>query len=700
MSTDFKKVSILDDRLMTTDSLNYGVFRGGQNVTNVRMPAISATNNSLNFVVPFPSESTILDREVYLRTETDYILQFNNLGGFEGIPIYAGVVAGNSAIVGYQCPLIYGYNVSIGSFPTQRSIDTMQIQINNNINTINTSDVLPALLRCSDVLDWEKNNMTASTVDNVAMNWESLQSGINNSMGAYDLSQGNKNIFNGAFTAEIYALVATSTTNTGLPSGPAVPYTASGAINVLARDGAGNPIYNATGTNNFLIRVVSTEPLVAPPFIWNKTQSNCQGIYGIQNLSVVANYGNLAKSIKLSFSNGIGVGNGVLASTAASSTPPPDVNIATYQIQTQVQQFGDNVFALFNNIRQEVRNAELQMKYLTPHGTDVKPLRNVIPLLEYPRFISSGYSNIPNATNGTQLPSVPGSNITSFGVQGLISPSTAVLASQTYTLNQVPDKLLIFVRPDARYRNSPFWNDWVFPIENINIQWNNHAGILANASQEQLFHMSKEAGSNQDYLAFSGVANGLASRFAGICSTDFTTIPIVQTTGTTPNQVQRVITAASQAYPQASQINTIGSYLMLDMAKHIELQEPFYAPGSLGSFQLQFNVTISNYQWVTPYGIGNEAGNVGPVPEIVVIPVNSGIMVTEKGQTSCYSGILTKSDVLDASLQEPYGHMEIKRIIGHGHQDRGKALPKKCHPQGRKDPLNKHQNMGMDHRLM
>jgi len=698
MSSDFKKVSILDDRLMTTDSLNYGVFRGGQNVTNVRMPAISATNNSLNFVVPFPSESVVLDREVYLRTETDYILQFNNLGGFEGIPIYAGITAGNSVIVGYQCPLIYGYNVSIGSFPTQRSIDTLQVQINNNINTINTSDVLPALLRCSDVLDWEKNNMTASTVDTVAMPWEGLQAGINNTMGAYDLSQGNKNIFNGAFTAKIYALVATSTGPTGLPTGPAVPYTPSGEINYLAVDGAGNPIYNSAGTNNFLIRVVSTEPLVAPPFIWNKTQSNCQGIYGIQNLSVVANYGNLAKSIKLSFSNGIGLGNGVLASSATAA--PVDPNISTYQIQTQLQQFGDSVFSQFNNINQVVRNAELQMKYLTPHGTDVKPLRNVIPLLEYPRFISSGYNNLPNATYGTQLPTVPGSNIVSFGVQGLIAPSTAVLASQTYTLNQVPDKLLIFVRPDARYRNSPFWNDWAFPIQNINIQWNNHAGILANASQEQLFHMSKEAGSNQDYLAFSGVANGLASRFAGLCSTDFSSIPIVQTTGTAPNQTQRVITAASQAYPQASQINTIGSYLMLDMAKHIELQEPFYAPGSLGSFQLQFNVTINNYQWVTPYGIGSDPGNVGPVPEIVVIPVNSGIMVTEKGQTSCYSGILTKSDVLDASLQEPYGQMEIKRIVGHGHQDKGKALPKKCFPQSGKKHHVMPDGSRMENRLM
>ena len=63
-----------------------------------------------------------------------------------------------------------------------------------------------------------------------------------------------------------------------------------------------------------------------------------------------------------------------------------------------------------------------------------------------------------------------------------------------------------------------------------------------------------------------------------------------------------------------------------------------------------------------------------------MIPVNSGIMVTEKGQTSSYTGILTKSDVLDAALQEPYSHMDIKRTVGRGHGDMGKALPKRVMP--------------------
>lgn len=679
MSNDFKKVSILDDRLMTTDSLNYGIFRGGQNVTNVRMPAISATANALNFVVPFPSESTVLDREVYVRTETDYIFSF--LTAAPGNAIYASYSTPQNTPIGWQCPLIYGYNISVAAFPTQRTFSTVQVQLNNNINTINTSDVLPALLRCSDVLDWEKNNMCASSVDRIAMVSDEVTEGINSNVSSYDLVQGNKSIGNGSFNNQLFALADGATP---------VPYLADGSINFLAPANT----YTQTGTRNFLLRVTSTEPLVAPPFIWNKTQSNCAGIYGLQNFSVVANYGSLFPAIKLSWTSGFSEA-GPIEPVAAG--PPP----MTANTRGQVQSSSFGTFNRMNSLIQNVRNAELQLKYITPHGTDVKPLRNVIPLLEYPRFITSGLGFIGNArlSGNTGAPPFVPVNVAS-GVQGQITPTRATYASQTYSLNQVPDKLIIFVRPDTEYRNTPYWNDWALPITNITIQWNNHAGILANASQEQLFHMSKEAGSNQDFLSFIGRANVVSDRFSGMVSNNFLTLPIKREVAAPQEEV---LSVQGQAAPQSSQVCTIGSYLILDMAKHLELQEPFYAPGSLGSFQLQFNVTVENYQYGTPYAIGNynpgpEFGP-GPAPEIVVIPVNSGIMVTEKGQTSCYSGILTKSDVLDAALQEPYGQMEIKRIVGHGHSDGGRALPKLCNPR-RKDPLNKHQNMGMENRLM
>jgi hypothetical protein len=217
--------------------------------------------------------------------------------------------------------------------------------------------------------------------------------------------------------------------------------------------------------------------------------------------------------------------------------------------------------------------------------------------------------------------------------------------------------------------------------------------------------MSKEAGSNQDFLSFKGVSNVVKDKQSGPMGFNFMALGVnVGTADASSLGIQ-----VNTVFPTPGQSTTVGSYLMLDLAKHLELGESFNAPGSLGSFQLQFNVTIENYMSSSVGGVENNTQNTssavdvplaGIIPEIVVIPVNSGIMVTERGQTSCYTGILTKSDVLDASLQEPYGHMEIKRIVGHGQGDSSKALPKHCDPRKRSGRHIMPDGTSMSNRLM
>jgi hypothetical protein len=685
MSNDFKKVLVKDDRLMVTDSLNYAVVKSGQNVTNVRFPAISTNVNSLNFVIPFPSESTVLDREVYLKTTTQYLLKFN--GNLNGSEIFSNDPnsGDNPAqfVVGYQCPLIYGYNISVGSFSSQRTMDTIQVQLNNNVNTINVSDVLPALLRCADAIDWEKENMTASGVDRLARPLDETVLVTNSNLSGYEDCHGGKFVGNGGFQAVLTALTS------------ATPFNADGSPNPYnyGTVGGTDPVPGNVGTDTFLLTITSTEPLVAPPFIWNKTMSNRQGLYGLQNAQIVCNYGNPAKAIKLASGSCIADPNslGTSGQNFQYSNALRDV-FQTWPVGADANS------PLVTVTRNAVVNAELQMKYITPHGNDIVPVRNVIPLLEFPRFITTGLGSIPLALNTAYAVNTEGDTIQNF-TQNQIIPTTAVLASQTYTFNQIPDKLLIFVRPDQVYRNSSTYNDWVFAIKNIVIQWNNHAGILANASQEQLFHMSKESGSNQDFLAFKGVSNVVKDKQSGPMSFNFMALGVNSGTSTAP-----ALGIQNRAvFPSPGQATTVGSYLMLDLAKHLELGESFNAPGSLGSFQLQFNVTIENYITSTIGGIENDTQQLelnGITPEIVVIPVNSGLMVTERGQTSCYTGILTKSDVLDASLQEPYGHMELKRIVGHGQGDSSKALPSRIRPKPKQGKHVMPNGSIMDNRLM
>ena len=76
-------------------------------------------------------------------------------------------------------------------------------------------------------------------------------------------------------------------------------------------------------------------------------------------------------------------------------------------------------------------------------------------------------------------------------------------------------------------------------------------------------------------------------------------------------------------------------------------------------------------------------------PELVIITMNSGIMVTEAGASAVYTGILTKQDVIDASKQEPYSHHEVSRMMGGSFLDKLKSVAGMLLPKVR-EFLGKH----------
>ena len=90
------------------------------------------------------------------------------------------------------------------------------------------------------------------------------------------------------------------------------------------------------------------------------------------------------------------------------------------------------------------------------------------------------------------------------------------------------------------------------------------------------------------------------------------------------------------------------------------LTEQYYAPGSLGSFKLQLQVTAQNNQNARWHG--NEY-------ELVIVTMNSGVFVNERGTSSTFLGLLTNQDVLDALQQQPYSSNEVRNMVGGGFLD-------------------------------
>jgi hypothetical protein len=470
----------------------------------------------------------------------------------------------------------YGVKQAFGPWPAHSLCNTMQATINNNSVTQNTADVLPALSRLHDMRELARyNGMDPIKVDNLQQ-YADGNNAIYNVLGsALNIAMENDYKPRGAQLCSISFLAADN-----------ISCAAAGPSSTL-----GAPI--AAGQFSYKVRATFREPLLMAPFIYTHPFYNGQGFYGIQNMNFVFNL------------NPQAVGLWRVMDNFAYDGPSPS---------TQGLYF-NNVAPTISGL--SITNSRLIFNFLTPKPSDLLAARNVVPYWEMPRYLKSSCLGAlaTSVYDGNQLGSVP------------VPFPTESIQSQSLQLNQVPDKLIIFFRPTTP---TAFDSNRSLIIQNIRINWNNQSGILASATQDQLWRYSVESGSTQTWEEFSGVTN-------------------LARGGGTP---QTVVVGTSGNYFK-QQIPTVGSYLMLDFAKHINITEDYYAPGSLGNFNLQFEI-----------GVASNRRQVLGQMDMVIITVNSGLFVTEKGQSATYTGILTKDDVLSAAAMKPESDAEARRMVG------------------------------------
>ena len=194
------------------------------------------------------------------------------------------------------------------------------------------------------------------------------------------------------------------------------------------------------------------EPLLLSPFLFGHPSSNNQGFYGIQNMSFNLNLGN---------ANRVWRHYGTAAGAAST--------IANVEI---------------NN----VDNCFLQFTYLSVHPSQQLTSRCVVPYYEMSRYISNGGKDIA----AYAPPTVVGDKAT---------PQPGSFSSSTISLNQIPDKFIIYLRkPGQTWVDS----DSFLPIRSINMNWNNASGVCSSFTQYDLWKCSVEAGSNQTWDEFRG----------------------------------------------------------------------------------------------------------------------------------------------------------------------------------------------------
>lgn len=498
------------------------------------------------------SENIVIDREVYIQGTVTLVIKAT------------GVPADTPAIQ-------YGLTDAFNCFPLQSLFTTMQMTINNASVSTNLQDIKDLIVRMNDKRMLNRfNSMTPSMPDDAFATYNLGVGANNNPLGSY-INNGYDIDFLSRGSWKLDSLVSTRTNADGT-----------------------NPVATLISTNPAQLFTIAVTATFTEPFLalspWINTRAcNDAGLVGINNISANFNVDSSCK--KIWNTANVAVNGGATAWTSY---------ITSISLGTSAQSTGlNNMKLLFNFL-------SLQPEQYAKIST-----RNIVPFLDYPRFIS---------------PSTSQNTLTPAGT----ATATSQLTSQSLQLSQVPDLILIAARiPIAQQglgTGTPNFNAGSFlSINNISVNFNNASGLLASATQQDLFQMSVANGSNQNWLEFSGFAN--------------------------ENPVQADF-ATNLGFPTT--LGTTGSLLVLNPVSQFSLPS-YLSASSLGQYQFQFNLTVTNQY---PISV---------TPEIVVVLVNSGVFATVQGTSTISTGILTKDLVLKTKEENPVPHLDTKeyeRLVG------------------------------------
>jgi hypothetical protein len=578
MSADIEKLAIFDDRIVQTRP-KYAVEKGALSLTNSPFNAISQTQSQHTYNIYVPSENVYVARDLEWSSTVNLALN----------------VRLNNTALGGQFPVgqplfQLGVDGSLAAFPLNALCATMTATINDTTVTLNSQDVLTEVLRLTDYKGNRLQRTCPTMLDKYQQNYDALNaandpiSGFNNAS-AYD------EVPNGAWNN----IVFTNPTGGILVGTQSPAYTFNG-VNVNTIDGVPVSTDQGAGVVNGLYTVFfrfrSTEKLVLSPFIFAEEHGSDTGLFGINNIQLVMNMRDPNRCIRLrdayvGTTEKLYYGGGAGASTW---TAPLSYN-------TNV---GTGVFA----------DSVINTTFLTPSLDIPLPPKSVVPYMEFPRFITQPQNVSINAGDALQL------------------------QSQTITLPQIPDLLMIYVKaaadPNVIIGDKsldpalPQYGSAYLPLDcsvnglrsqaPLSVNFDNFSGLLSSQTCEQLYAMSVRNGLEMDWASWSGLA--------------------------------KVPSGAVGAT-----IATVGGFLVLKPGVDITLQSG-QAPSLVGNFTLQFNIRVRN---TFPFAVQ---------PQIFVITANSGYFCSIRGSSRIIKGVLSEQDIIAAPLAPVGTHSALKRMIG------------------------------------
>jgi hypothetical protein len=464
--------------------------------------------------------------------------------------------------------------LSLGAFPVQQSVSQASATINDATVTVNTQDVLAQVLRLSDMSEARKQRTTPTMLDRYAYYPDSRVVG-NDIFRTWDQRYESDQVPNAGFVGFKYNSAAWVASSVG--SAVVIAATSgTGAYTIVDGVPTVSTAIVSGAVLPFYLSWTVAEKLLLPPFIFTGQDELSTGLFGVQNFQVQLNLtATPARSVRANTRTSLPATGGGFGHVSAVSVPAWGAPAA-------------GTYGPFKGLPQ------LSVQFLTPALDIPLPPKSIVPYMEFPRYLTTG-----------------------------LDPTASSLQSNTITLPNIPDLLLVYVKPNS-YASSA-QADWTMPIKNISLNFDNFSGLLANHTQQELYKMSLDNGIDMDWSEWSGAAP-VAQSYLGA--------------------------AWSTADAQGGYVPTVGGPLVLRPGRDFALQSG-QAPGIVGNFTLQFNLTVDNTYLALASSV-----------TIYVVTISSGFFETIKGSSRIIKGVLTEQDVLSAPPSAP--NAELERPVGAG----------------------------------
>jgi hypothetical protein len=599
--SDLNCILIEDSRISNvTDKEVIGVLSGPSQSTSYNFAATSQSSSSLVWNVQIPSENILIDRHLLAQSTITLSLKLSSdtLQGFEGTDATANKLVFD-----------YGLTDSLQSFPFTSLCTTQQMTINNCTVSQNTKDILPMLLRMYDRRKLNRyNSLCPSLPDAYYSEYKSGLGCLNNVLSGYNNTSLDEDFVpRGSFPVTIKNVLHKFTAT------PAGGVAGTYYNNSLVMEA--NTSYNSW---DIVLQFTTTEPFIClSPWI-NSNSNNNAGLIGINNISCNFSIDGTCSRVFSTMTNYIS--SIALGATSSTMTVPNQTDPITTIVLN-----GNNIPAVTTTTAgspiDAFQSSKLLFNFLSLQPEQYQKIssKNVVPYMDYPRYLSSQQST-------TSIPAIALNAST-----GQITASSTTLTSQSLQLSQIPDLILISVRKPM---SSQTWVDSssFLTITNISVSFNNTAGILSSCNQQQLFNISYRNGSAQSYYEFCGFAR---NNYTGVVAADGN------------------VTFSQELVGRGVEVGTTGSLLVLNPVFDFNLPS-YLSSGSLGQYNLYFTITVTN-----------QTSQIITNPEICIVCCNSGFFTSQLGSSVVNTGLLTKELVLRTKEQKPtMDSTDYSRYIG------------------------------------